>query len=60
MRDKPHSGAIDHTRDHHFINGQLVPVVERAPNRTQKARSIKRQKTAAGRADARTATKPDA
>lgn len=60
MRDKASTGQTDHTRDHHMIDGQLVPVVERSPNRTQKARSTKRQKAATGRADAGPATKKDA
>lgn len=48
MKDKASTGSIDHSRDHHMIGGQLVPVVERAPNRSQKARATKRNKAAAG------------
>jgi hypothetical protein len=57
MRDKASTGATDPRKDHHMIDGRLVPVVEPAANRSQKARSAKRQKAATGTADARPAAK---
>jgi hypothetical protein len=46
MRDKASNGQTDPTRDHHMINGTLVPVEEPARARAGKARSTKRQKPA--------------
>lgn len=48
MKDKAHNGQVDSSRDHHMINGTLVPVVERSPNRSQKARASKRNRGAKG------------
>jgi hypothetical protein len=59
VRDKQHSGQVDPNRDHHFINGRLVPVVDRAPTRAQKVRSRKGNQRATGgkAAEASSATK---
>lgn len=46
MRDKPHDGQIDHTRDHHMINGQLVPVVEARSTRAGSSKPSTRRKAA--------------
>lgn len=47
MKDKASTGATDPRHDHHMIDGQLVRVIETSPNRSQKARSSKRQKAPA-------------
>lgn len=46
MKDKAHTGTIDHTRDHHMINGQLVPVVESRSTLKGPRRSAKGSKRA--------------
>lgn len=48
MKDKAHAGSIDHTRDHHMINGQLVPVVETRSRPT--AKNLKTDRRQTGRA----------
>lgn len=60
MKDKPHDGTIDTTRDHHMINGRLEPVVEKAPNRSQKARATKRNRGEKSGKGAEAASKPQA
>lgn len=60
MRDKAHNGSVDPTRDHHMINGRLVPVTERPATRAQKSRSTKRNKGEKSGAGASATSKPNA
>lgn len=48
MRDKQSTGAVDPNRDHHYIDGKMVPVTEKSPTRVQKQRASKRN-TGAGK-----------
>jgi hypothetical protein len=48
VKDKANNGQVDPDRDHHFINGRMVPVVERPPTRAQKARAKKGNQRAKG------------
>lgn len=60
MRDKPSDGTTDSTRDHHMIGGRLHPVVEKSPNRAQKARASKRNKGEKSGKGVEPASKPHA